>query len=69
MLGAKFLYAINKSKSHDCKRNMSPILVKFIKKSSLLFIVLLRNLDKTRVKLFPNFNRSHLITHTNQAVM
>ena len=23
------------------------------------------DLDKTRVKLFPNFTRHHLITHTN----
>ena len=23
------------------------------------------NFDKTRVKLFPNFTRHHLITHTN----
>ena len=23
------------------------------------------NFDKTRVKLFPNFTRRHLITHTN----
>ena len=24
-----------------------------------------KDLDKTRVKLFPNFTRHHLITHTN----
>ena len=24
-----------------------------------------QNFDKTRVKLFPNFTRHHLITHTN----
>ena len=27
-----------------------------------------KDLDKTRVKLFPNFTRHHLITHTNLAV-
>ena len=25
-----------------------------------------KDLDKTRVKLFPNFTRHHLITHTNK---
>ena len=27
---------------------------------------LVKDLDKTRVKLFPNFTRHHLITHTNK---
>ena len=26
----------------------------------------LKDLDKTRMKLFPNFTRHHLITHTNK---
>ena len=27
------------------------------------------DLDKTRVKLFPNFTRHHLITHTNNNII
>ena len=40
MLGAKFLHAINKSKSHDCKRNMSPILVKFRNKFTAFYCII-----------------------------
>ena len=32
---------------------------------SLIIITNYKDLDKTRVKLFPNFTRHHLITHTN----
>ena len=46
------LAAINKSKLHDCERKGEGNYWNF---------------DKTQVKLFPNFTRHHLITHTYSA--
>ena len=40
----------NKSKTHDCERNLSPMILKGNE-----MVYSWENLDKTRVKLFPNF--------------
>ena len=58
---------INKLKKYDCKRYLSPMLLKVLKGNqmeiiSLVFVKILlisRAFDKTRVKLFHNFTRHH----------
>ena len=67
---------INMSKIQDCQHNSSPMILignQMVYSSnqgiiSLAFCPNYKDLDKTRVKLFPNFTRHHLITHTNLSV-
>ena len=52
--GTKFLDSIKNLKSHDCKRNLSPMMLKSNQMSNVILL-----------KLFLNFTRHHLITHKN----
>ena len=49
---------INKSKTHDCERNLSYMILEGKRLGKL------SEFDKTRVRFLPNFTRHYLITHS-----
>ena len=62
---AKMLASHNSRKNKDDKlgnQTAKEEIPHFVSIDTMRFV---QNLDKTRVKLFPNFTRHHLITHTN----
>lgn len=64
--GKRFFDTANKSKTHNCKPNLSPMILNQLVYCEINEIVAnFYSIDKMCMKLFPNFTHRHLVIHTN----